>query len=261
MTWLIIGSTAGYHWFGDQWRKPKDLDILTRKDISGLHGGECQVDAKWHELAEEVIDRSTDKVFADPRILYTLKLSHAHWDIHWDKTMFDLNKFWEWGIDPHEDLYERLVSMWNTIHKPKKVNLNQPMTTFFNDAVKRKYDHEWLHELVASPGRPMHERIRPDPLLVWCDKNLFQALTPEQQVRTVHEELLVTAIERFDLTEEASKVDRIRAVNSAYKTLCTSMTKGWFARFMIEHHVTILYKRKEQWQTLLSQTLSRLPRK
>lgn len=44
MNWLIIGSTAMYHWFPDA-RKPKDLDLLTPAKITGNHGDICVVDA------------------------------------------------------------------------------------------------------------------------------------------------------------------------------------------------------------------------
>lgn len=255
MSWIIIGSTAAHHWFPRHFSAAKDIDVLTDSEISIPNKG--IVDVSNHELAAKLIERSADKVFADARILYTLKLSHAHWDINWDKTMFHINQFWELGVEPHEDLYEELVKMWerSPIHKAKQVNLKQPVDDFFADQVKRKWNHELLHEVVASPNRPMHERIRPDHKLAWCDQRLFENLSVMEKVRTVQEELIVVAIERYDLTAESSAFSRKRAVLGAYKKLCTTMTKGWFARFMIEHYVTILFKLDQQWKSLLDTTL------
>ena len=89
MNWLIIGSVATYHWFPDA-RKPGDIDLLTEATISGNNSHICVVDSQWHDAAQELIDASRDKVFLDADLLFTLKVSHAEWDVKWKKTMFDI---------------------------------------------------------------------------------------------------------------------------------------------------------------------------
>ena len=230
--WRIIGSTAAYHWFPD-WRRPKDLDILTPATISGNQSGVCVVDAQWHELADDLIKASSDPVFLDPSLLYTLKASHAYWDIHWDKTMHDIWSFQQRGVDLDQGLHDRLVKMWAKVHGEKRVNLNQTVDIFWNDAVKRRYDHEWLHRQVKFYDHPLHESLHPEGSGVLIDKVKFFSLPFDLQLKVAMEEILTVAIERADLGVQSLQHERLAAVKRAHKKLCTTMAKGWFAQFCV----------------------------
>ena len=257
MTWMIIGSTAQYHWFPDS-RQPKDLDLLTPAKIVGNEAKVCVIDSQWHELAEEIMELSEDKVFASPNILYTLKVSHAHWDIHFDKTLFDIYFLQGKECVLNLNLYHKLFAMWERIHGKKPAYVGGDVDSFFTEKVKRIYPHDLVHDCVKFNDRPMHELIRPDLTKVWCSEEMFNALTPDQQAQDALEEILVTAIERAQLTKESTKVERLRAVKYAHRQLCTSMTKGWFARYLIINHHNLLYVRKKEWQTQLSKALELL---
>ena len=158
-TWLIIGSTAMYHWFPDG-RKPNDIDILTKANIKSSSLKDCFIDTQWNEVSQLILDTNKDPVFLDPDLLYTLKLSHAQYDIKWKKTMSDIVFLEYHDCEVDKEIYDELVKVWKKIHCSKNVNLNQPVTEFFKDAVIRKYDHELLHELVKFNDKPMHEYIR-----------------------------------------------------------------------------------------------------
>ncbi len=254
MNWLIIGSTATYHWFKDA-RKPFDIDLLTPAKITTSDVKSCFVDSQWNDVAEEIIATSTDKVFADPDILFTLKVSHAHWDVKWDKTMFDIDFLKRKGAGLNYDLYHKLVQVWEVVHGKKRVNLNQPLSEFFNDAVKREYDHEYLHELVAFYNRPLHERLRPDLKTAWCSQELFDQLSFEDQCKTALEEMMATAIERGRLTYGCKRSQIMIEMSKAHFRLCTSMTKGWFARFLILNRHTLLSENKEKWIPQMNRAL------
>lgn len=218
------------------------------------------VDAQCHELAEYIIDRSADPAFADPIILYTLKVSHAYWDIHWDKTMYDIWQFQQrgWAI-LDQDLHDRLVQLWTKIHGPKKVNLGQSKDTFWHDAVKRRYNHEWLHERVKFYGRALHENLHPDHSDVLIDHQKFLNLSEFHQLQLAMEEVLTIAIERADLGIQSSKSDRLRAVKYAHKKLCTSMAKGWFAQFCVEN-AHLLVGDRSYWFDHFNAVINNLPR-
>jgi hypothetical protein len=257
MSWLIIGSTATYHWFPDS-RQPKDLDLLTPATIKTSNSQICFVDAQWHDAAEYLISVNNDPVFADPDVLYTLKVSHASWNVKWEKTMYDIGFLRRKGCKLIPELYEKLYKVWTVQHGAKRVNMNQSMDTFFQDAVKREYDHEWLHELVAFHDRPMHERLRPDIGNAWCSHEMFLTLSPDEQAQTALEEIMATAIERGRLTLEDKQSKKHIAMSKAHFQLCTSMTKGWFALFLIEHRDDLLFVRRTEWQTAMNRALSRL---
>lgn len=227
--------------------------------VSGNDSKVCIVDSQWHEVAEYLISENSDPVFMDPNLLYTLKVSHAHWDIKWDKTMSDILFLQVHGCTIHEEAYKRLLPIWAKTHGEKRANLKRSNEEFFKDGVRRDFDHDKLHELMAFNGRPMHERIRPDLKSVWCSELMFNELTREEQVCTALEELLVIAIERGHLTVRARNSEKLMAVSRAYRLLCTSMTSGWFARFLITNRFEFFNTRREQWMTQLNTALQNLP--
>lgn len=257
MTWLIIGSTAMHHWFDDA-RLPKDLDILTPAKITSTNVVECAVDSSWHELAEEIISSSKDPVFADPDLLFTLKVSHAHWDVFFEKTLFDIEFLKKKGAKLNIPLYEKLVKVWEKVHGKKHVNMNQSADTFWNDAVRRDYPHDYVHECVKFHEYPLHEKIRPNMNSTWCDEGMFNSLSEDDQAKCALEELLVTAIERSHLTKESTRVEILRAASRAYRNLTTSMTKGWFSRYLILNHYNLFHERKEQWLAQIKIALNKL---
>ena len=253
MNTIIIGSTAANHWFPD-WRKAKDLDILSTGSmkVSG-------VDAQHHELAQMVIDQSSDKEFADPSVLYTLKVSHAYWDIHWDKTMYDIWQFQLRGCGIiKQDLHDSLVKMWTKVHGAKKVNLTQSKDKFWNDAVERRFDHEWLHDQVKFFDRPMHETLHPEHSKVLIDRRKFFGLSETDRLKAAMEEILTIAIERADLGSESKNGDRLRAVKYSHKKLCTTMSKGWFAQYLVENACFLVGDR--WWSGHLDKVLNNLPK-
>lgn len=255
--WLIIGSVAARHWFPDA-RDPSDIDLLTPLTFTGSKRDICIVETQWHDVAQFIIDRNVDSVFADPNVLFTLKVSHAEWDIKWEKTMFDVKFFKDHGCQLDEELYAKLIPVWKEIHGKKRVNMAQSMETFFSDAVKREYNHEDLHELVAFHEHPLHEELRPDHGTAWCDRTKFEAMDFERQCEVALEEIMATAIERFSLTVESKTVPILQAVHKVYFKLCTSMTTGWFAKFLILNRYELLFERREKWMIHLKTSLQNL---
>ena len=258
MVWLITGSVAAKHWFND-FRNPKDIDLLTPASIKTSDSAECIVDAGWHSAAELIISKNKDKVFCEPNILYTLKVSHAEWDVHWEKTIFDVCFFKEKGCVLDEELYEALIPVWKEKHGKKKVNLNQTLDKFFTSYVDRTFDHEMLHELAAFNKRPMHEKFRPDLSKAWCSKEMFFALPLEQQYEAALEEIIVIAIERAKFTGPVSHISLLSATSHAYKKLVTTMCTGWFAKFLIMNRNELLKERKIKLLKKAEEVLKNLP--
>ena len=257
MTWLIIGSTAAYHWFPD-YRKPFDIDLLTPTEIKTKDSKICFIDTQWHDAAEFLIEQNKDKVFADPDTLFTLKVSHAHWNVKWEKTMYDIEFLKRKGCQLNMELYKRLFPVWVQVHGKKRVNMNQPMTEFFKDAVPREYDHEVLHELVAFGVRPLHEQLRSDLSTAWCSEAMFNELSEDDQCKTALEEMMATAIERGRLSTRSKQSEISIALSKAHFQLCTSMTTGWFARFLILNRHKLLSEYRKTWQPQMTKALSAL---
>ena len=254
--WRIIGSVAIKHHFLD-FRIPDDIDLLTPAKVTGNHSTTCVVDAQWHDMAQEMIDQNVDPVYLDANALYTLKVSHAEWPVKWDKTMSDIAFLRSKGCVLDVPLYEKLKPIWREIHGKKKVNMNQTVDVFFaRDAVRRDYDHEELHRLVAFYDAPLHERLHPTPDSVWCSRDKWDALGLEDQLKCACEEVMAVAIERARLTSDSPNSARCIAMSNSIKQLITSMTTGYFALFLIEHRIDILFRMP--WKPQVERALGKL---
>lgn len=246
MNFIIIGSTAAKHWFPG-WRNPKDVDLLTPAKFKSSDNSACFVDSSWHELAEELMALSKNKTFLDPELLLTLKLSHSFWDIHWDKTVHDITLFQDYNLQYDEQMLSKLIPMWEKVHGAKRVNMNRQLDEFFTDAVQREYDHEGLHELLAFGQTPLHVQMRRDPTnarLTWAD---VQGVDQDTLHRLALEEMMVVAVERFGVRATSKDSELIQGMHRAHKQLATSMTKGWFAKFLILRRYHLLHAYRGAW--------------
>lgn len=237
---LITGSVAAHHWLYD-FRQPNDIDIITESEIkiSNSKPSELSIEIYHGDIFNTILQQNRDPVFVDMDMLYTIKMSHAQWDIKWDKTINDIITFQT--HDAHLlPIYGDLVKHWETIHGPKRVNLNMSNDEFFTDAVKRQIDHDRLHELVAFTGTPMHTHIRHDLKSPKADKALWDDLSWFEKMNTALEEIAVIAIERGHLTKDSKQHEIKIACKKAYKSLVTTMTKGWFCDFLLENAYGLL---------------------
>lgn len=252
VNWLISGSVALRHWFPEfSGSVSNDIDLLTPLTITSSKPSELLVDCDWHDAASYMLAINEDRTFLDADSLFTLKVSHANWNIKWEKTMGHIHFMQMMGCKLNLELYDKLIPVWNQVHGKKQVNLNQPLDQFFDDYVDRKFNHEELHRKVMFNDRPMHEMIRKDLSNAFVSRDMFYELSREQQLETMMEEMLVIAIERFNLLDAKKKSEKYISASKALKQLITSMTTGWFSRELILSHFEILDIRREKWMTKL----------
>lgn len=229
---LIFGSTALKHWFPDFKREPKDLDIM-----SGVPMMTKEVQHYWYHAFNYIAIANRDPKYVEPNYLYTIKVSHAAWDIFWDKTMHDIMFMKSKGCKLDKALYYLLYAEWEVVHRQKRINLNVKNEEFFTKTVTRKFGHDWLHNYLAFGSEPMHNQIRPDPSKAYCSEKLWTQLSPEDKLKTAMEEIYVIATERYVVPlKMPPRIAKIKAT----KNLITSMTKGWFNLFLIENFDEII---------------------
>jgi hypothetical protein len=218
----LIGSAALLHWFPDV-REPRDVDYFSETPVKGA-------EVFWHpNLAQWNWGE-----IATPDELYTIKISHSFWELHgtWNKHMFDCIFLQSKGAKFIPELYAILYPIWEEKHGKKKVNLEADPDDFFNDRiVKRVYDHDSLHESVAYYDRPLFERILRDNSEVAVDKSKWEALSHEDKLKMVREEVYATALERKLVPTNYEHNARAAYGWTLQKTI-TSLTKGWFALFV-----------------------------
>jgi hypothetical protein len=140
---------------------------------------------------------------ATPAELYTIKISHAYWEINrsaanWNKHASDIIFLQRKGAKIIFSLHDELKPIWaERYDNRKRVSLDKTGKQFFSDAVDRTYDHDSLHESVAYHDRPLYERFLKDGSEVMSDWEKFWELSHELQTQAVREEIYATALERI----------------------------------------------------------------
>lgn len=230
---LIYGSCAAKHWFPD-FRTPNDIDYIGKN-------------AYWVD-SFQYLENNSHNQYVDPNYLYTIKVSHAAWDVWWDKTMHDIVFLKNKGCVLDKEFYSMLYKEWEVVHRPKSVNFTKENKEFFRGNIARKVDHDLLHEMLAFYDRPLHERIRKEPNSPICSEELFEALSFEDKVKCALEETHVIATERWVLNGMSSLK---HAKYKSLKTLITSASKGWFTLFLVLNFDLLIYYEVETWERKL----------
>lgn len=226
---LIIGSHALSHWYSDFKRVPIDLDIMDEAPVMSRN-----LQHYWFgDISNYILKINKDEKYIDPDLLYTLKLSHLGWDIHWQKNVYDALFLKSKGCVADEDLYKKLVKFFITIHGKKWASLKgKDSTTFFEDAVTRKYVHDDIHNVVAVYDKPLYENLIVDG--VNCSKIGFDKLSLDDKVLLTKEEIWVTALERYHIPSDF-KCGHAKAYGESLKKLATTMSSGWFKFFILDN--------------------------
>jgi hypothetical protein len=239
---ILIGSRALKYWFPDA-RDPKDYDYISNVANGNFHIEGCnglkyeyywipEFECLYTDFREYITEIGCESYVATPELLLTLKLSHANWNIHWEKTMFDIAYLQEKGVRHVIQLLSIFYQAFEKIHGKKKAYLAKSNDDFFKDNVNRRYVHDDLHLTVAYGERPLYESIKKDLSKAAVSVALFLQLPRESQLQLCREEIYVTALERF-LIPRDFRMSKLAAYRAAAKQLVTSMSSGWFPRFII----------------------------
>jgi len=233
---IIIGSAAVKLWIRD-FREPNDTDIVCLEDE--LEAGTINLKGKdWIILPQEILDLiPEDNGYATLDAVYTLKCSHLGWDIKWQKHKSDVLYLKAKGCKKLPELYSKLTEYW------RKENGNKPFLSlykkkddFFNEYVPYVYDHDYLHELVAYPNPPAYSYCLCEGADVAIDKDKFDKLSLDQQLRMFKEEISVIAAERWLIPEKiCGKYTWMQAYHLALHKTVVSLTKNWATDFLIDH--------------------------
>lgn len=168
--------------------------------------------------------------------VYTLKLSHLAFDIKWQKHKSDVLRLKKLGAKKIVKLYDDLLAYWEYSNTDKdRLNLYKKKSDFFDDYVEYVYDHDFLHEVVAFPDKPIYSLCLVDGQEVAIDKEKFFKLPLDKQLRMFQEEVTVIAAERWLIPKRKRKIHWRKAYSLAVHKTITSLTKGWASQFMIDN--------------------------
>ncbi len=236
MTYIVIGSTALHRLFPELVREPKDLDVFWDKGKNGFDVSPevTPDDPFWDDRLYEWFGYSTYS--ADLDELYTIKVSHAQWDLRndsWTKHIGDIIFMQNHGAKLIPELHDLLYKIWIDVHGKKKMTFSES-EEFFADAVVRKYDHDSLHESVAYGDHALYldyllpgRSVAMDMARVWSSPH-------EALVKLFREEIYATALERL-LVPRNYRISPGFAYRWALRRTVTSLTKGKSSRWLLEN--------------------------
>jgi hypothetical protein len=236
---ILIGSKA-YHHHDKSFREGKDTDYLVFEPRNSTK------EVEYHYHPDFVTHRRTlynwvvDHI-ATPSFLYTLKVSHSFWDVHWQKTISDIRYMKRHGCVLIPELYDVFYPIWEQVHGKKPVNLNVPNEEFFTPIVDRVIPHDELHEMFKTGDVPKYKLLKKDPSKALISREMFFAQPYEEQLNTVREEMCVLAAERYLIPALVPSPGQ--AVRLALKLLVTSASKGWFPLFIVDNWDKVLEAR------------------
>ena len=230
---MIIGSSAARWWDVPLGNADSDLDVMVHdEDMLEDYPFGCDSSIVPIEVYNTIYNASG---YVSPEVLLTLKMSHLAWDIKWDKTKRHIITLLNLGYEPDYDAYVLLKKYWESVHGDKSfLSLKKDKDDFFDDHVVYKYDHDYLHELVAYPNEPMYTRCLEDGESVMTSETKFRGMSHVDQVRMFREEVTVIAIERW-LTNDVNKgrYSWYESYSLSLKKTITTLTKNWANDFMI----------------------------
>lgn len=160
-----------------------------------------------------------------PDEIYTIKVSHAIYDIHWKKTMSDIRFLQIKGCEVIPEFLTKLRQHWVEVHGDKRrTDFKTIPDNFFSDKVKREIDHDELHVLL-NPN-PTYKKFVDgvDP-----NQEKFLKLADDDKVEALFEEAFVISLERFhNLPNRA-------AYHTAQQALVTRLHPIWISDIVIKN--------------------------
>ena len=216
---FLYGSQLAKKLF-PEFRQPKDTDYVTN-DINEYRNQISKI-TKGTEL--HYIPCSPNREMTKDE-LYTLKVSHAIYDIHWQKTMSDIRFFQLRGCKVVPEFLAELRKHWEIIHLNKRCDFDKEEKMFFKDNVHREIPHDDLHKIFnQTPSYTLVvEGVKPS-------KEKFDKLFTSDKNNICWEEAWVIAVERF-----YNKLPYRTAYNKSQQILVTRLHPIWLADYIIEN--------------------------
>lgn len=271
---LLIGSRAFISFYGASplGRTPKDFDYIVTKDyfdnlvdaykiqpkFNYPNIAFCILNNKPHEFeiatpgssAEDYLRYAEENKLngiADIHILYSLKKSHIHCPIHFEKNIQDYHICKQICDDRDvlEEITKKRIKETNERLKLRTPSLMKSKDDFFNDKTIdiRVFEHDDIHNAVKHLDKPIYSYMQNDANVVLCDKNKWNEFPMQWKLWAVEEESTVIALERKilpSLFKGKKYVSAEDALKWALMRVCTTLCSGWFRQFAIDNYFNVL---------------------
>lgn len=179
-----------------------------------------------------------EAIVVNPVGIMLMKRSHLHRPIGFEKHIRDYH-FLKEHIDPAliDEVYFTLLKKRTKATKDKygdkHPSLKQNKKEFFDDYVKKVYEHDDIHYATCHYDAPLYERLKLNADTVFCEKDLWNEFSHDDKIKTVREEMYVIALERYLIPDP--RMPSKLATDKSLARICTNLTSGWFRDFAIDN--------------------------
>lgn len=257
----LYGSRALAEWFPENYRSNSDYDYIieeeklvseygksfSRHSAKFLDGGKLLEFADIEFLNNRAIcETYNERSVINPIGLMLIKRSHLHRPVGFAKHIRHYH-FLKSRVTPDNEYFPLLserTKLTKRYFKDRTPSLNMSNNDFFDDSVEKFFVHDDLHKVVAYYDKPVYEKMKYEGLedKAFCEKDLWDKLSFEEQINCVREESFVIALERKiipKLVRGQKHMPPHMAFEYALERVCTTLTGGWFRDFAIENWPSI----------------------
>jgi len=277
---IIVGSKALSHHFPSLERDTKDIDVIGGKsdmqylidtlrpknvisndNITTLLNIENKFGI-WNTNNVEILnsdnsesltkyldyDRKSGLDYASPEVIFSLKKSHIHFPIKFDKHIKDYCFLYDYfnGVDKLSNITTlNFKETENRIGKLKTPSLRKSTKDFFGQSdgyVKSYFIHDDIHRVMSHYDSPLYERMQKDKTFAICEKDMWEKFTFEDKCKCVLEEGYVISLERMIIPSIFGGykwVSSEDALNWSLMRICTTLCSGWFRQFATDNYFRI----------------------
>lgn len=243
---LLIGSRALDFWFGAGkcTKSNSDWDVISETPIEGTEWHDPNLVGNYqmerYAFDEETVNFNGHELHVVvPVGLAIIKRSHLWRALGFGKHITQYHRHLAFHANffnaSDKEILQNRTKLSYEKFPQQGPNLRLPVGEFFDDAVFKKYSHDWLHELYAYEDRPIYTKMQRDTSTAWCEKDMWDELSNTQQLQAVAEEAYVIATERFLVPGDFSMAPKLAYMKSIEK-ICTTLCKGWFRDFAIDNY-------------------------
>lgn len=189
-----------------------------------------------------------ERLFASPEVLFSLKKSHIHFPIKFEKHIEDYSFLYNHfnGVDFLSDVTEiNFKEAEERLGKLKTPSLNKTVKEFFGQSdgyVKSYFIHDDIHRVMAHYDKPLYEMMQVDKKLAKCEKDMWNLFTFEDKCKCVLEEAYVISLERKIIPMifgGGRGYTSEEALDWALMRVCTTLCSGWFREFATNNYYDI----------------------
>lgn len=246
---LLIGSRALAHWNKGFKLKPNtDWDVISDEPIEGTewHNSQFLNNYRFKDYTNNAtVDFNGQCLhIVDMTGLGIIKRSHLWRKLSFQKHITHYHKYMqvykEKNLEQQDkNILQERIELTAKAFPQGYPRLNKSVDSFFDDFVKKKYNHDYLHELVSYYDNPLYTKLQCSSASAWCDKDLWDKLSKDDKIKCIGEEVQVIAIERFLVPNDWNYSVRGAYIQSLDK-VCTTLCSGWFRDDAINFYPEVL---------------------